>query len=199
MAITSHEALACQVFVSATVEHVPFSILVLLIVLGVPLLLVQLILDLRVKVSRVLFELYRDGMHAKKQKTATTAVTVAFTSLSNTFVDWETAESRLCLLFCLMRYLICWWWWWYCWWWWWYCCCYYHINSSLESIKSPWPQDGFNAPLPQKGTEMFFQIKERTNSRYSSPAHFMWDNSCLKELTKKNILWSEPIDKMHLR
>lgn len=48
IAIESHEALACQVFVGATVQHVPFSVLVLLVVFGIPLLLVQLVLDLRV-------------------------------------------------------------------------------------------------------------------------------------------------------
>lgn len=54
--IVLHEALAGQVLVRASVEHVSLSVFVLLVVLGIPLLLVQRVLDLRVKVSRILYK-----------------------------------------------------------------------------------------------------------------------------------------------
>lgn len=49
-----HKALTSKILVCATVEHISLAILVFLVVLGVPLLLIKRILDLRVQVSRVL-------------------------------------------------------------------------------------------------------------------------------------------------
>lgn len=50
-----HKSLAGQVLVGASVEDISFPVLVLLVILGVPLLLVQRVLDFRVEVSCILY------------------------------------------------------------------------------------------------------------------------------------------------